>query len=60
MAKGKHKKLLGNKPRVHTSRAERSLSRGKTRNSKLRNEGKSARAFARSKRTSVSYRARSR
>lgn len=60
MAKGKHRKQLGNKPRVHTSRAERALTRGKTKNSKLRNEGKTARALARSKRASVSYRARSR
>ncbi|NBS14549.1 MAG: hypothetical protein EBT57_07050 [Verrucomicrobia bacterium] len=60
MAKGKHHKLLGNRGRVHTSRAARGLIRGKTKNSKLRNQGKTARALTRSRNAAVSFRARSR
>jgi len=60
MAKGKHKKQIGTRVRVHTSRTERGLTRGKTKNSKLRNQGKTARALTRSRNTAVSYRARSR
>jgi hypothetical protein len=60
MSKGKHLKGGRSKASVHTSRKLRGLVRGKTKSSKIRNEGRSARSLARSRNTSTAYRARSR
>ena len=60
MSRGKHRKNLGTRKRVHTSRKLRGLTRGKTKSSKLRSQGRRGRALARSRNTSTTYRARSR
>ena len=58
MAKGKHRKILGSRMRVHESRENRTRTNaGKTKNSKVRSQGRTARALARSTKTKTVYRA---
>ena len=58
MAKGKHRKQFGKRVRIHTSRRERGLTKGgKTKSSKVRSQGRTARALARSTKAKTVYRA---
>lgn len=59
MAKGKRSKSTGSRTRVHESREDRvRTNAGKTKNSKVRSQGRTARALARSAKTKTVYRAR--
>ena len=59
MAKGKISKSTGSRVRVHESREDRMRTNaGKTKYSKVRSQGRTARALARSAKTKTAYRAR--
>ena len=59
MAKGKRHKSYAGKRRVHESREDRArTSAGKTKNSKVRSQGRTAKALAKSSKTKTIYRAK--
>ena len=61
MAKGKRSKTYGGRTRAHESREDRvRTNAGKTKYSKVRSQGRTARALARAKKTKEIYRARTR
>lgn len=59
MARGKRSKMYSGRARVHESREDRvRTNAGKTKNSKVRSQGRTARALARAKKTKEIYSAK--